>query len=80
MATKRFRNNAWAYTVGRKSVLPKPAHLTFKDEEEGDLYVAHNNLIALPRIHGNNTSKVQRLFSSSPIRNRCAWSASTCSR
>ena len=41
MATKRFRNNAWAYTVRRKSVLPKPVHLTFKDEEEGDLYVAH---------------------------------------
>jgi hypothetical protein len=41
MATKRFRNKAWAYTVRRKSVLPKPIHLTFKDEEEGDLYVAH---------------------------------------
>jgi hypothetical protein len=41
MATKRFRNNAWAYTVRRKSVLSKPVHLTFKDEEEGDLYVAH---------------------------------------
>ena len=41
MATKRRRNNAWAYTVRRKNLLPKPIHLTFKDEEEGDLYVAH---------------------------------------
>jgi hypothetical protein len=40
MATKPFGNKAWAYTVGRKSVLSKPIHLTFKDEEAGDLYVA----------------------------------------
>lgn len=41
MATKRFRNRSWAYTVRCKNLLPKPIYLTFKDEEEGDLYVAH---------------------------------------
>ena len=40
MATKRFRNNAWAYVIRRKNLLPKPVHLTFSDEDEGDAYVA----------------------------------------
>ena len=41
MATKRFRNNAWAYVIRRKNLLPKPVYLTFSDEAEGDAYVAH---------------------------------------
>lgn len=41
MATKRQRGNSFAYTIKRKGVLPKPVHLTFDDESEGDAYVAH---------------------------------------
>jgi len=40
MATKRQRNGAWAYTVRRGGLLPKPLYLTFDDEREGDAYVA----------------------------------------
>ena len=40
MATKRFRNNAWAYVIRRKNLLPKPVYLTFSEEAEGDAYVA----------------------------------------
>lgn len=42
MATKRKRSaGTWEYVVKRKGLLPKPLHLTFASEEEGDRYVAH---------------------------------------
>lgn len=41
MATKVRRGNSWAYTIKRKSLLPKPIYLTFDDEQEGDAYVLH---------------------------------------
>jgi len=40
MATKRQRNGAWAYTVRRAGLLPKPLYLTFDSEREGDAYIA----------------------------------------
>lgn len=39
MANKRRRGNAWAYTIRRAGLLPKPLYLTFDDEAEGDEYV-----------------------------------------
>lgn len=41
MAGKRKRGESWEYIVKRKGVLPKPLTLTFRDEAEGDAYVAH---------------------------------------
>jgi integrase len=41
MAAKRKRGSSWEYIVKRKGVLPKPISLTFRDEAEGDAYVAH---------------------------------------
>ncbi|PPC92873.1 MAG: integrase [Methylotenera sp.] len=41
MANKRLRGNTWHYIVRRKNLLPKPINLTFKNEIEGDAYVAH---------------------------------------
>lgn len=39
MATKRFKDGAWRYTVKRKNLLQKPIYLSFHDEAEGDRYV-----------------------------------------
>lgn len=42
MAWKRQRDNgSWEFQVKKKGLLPKPISLTFQDEAEGDLYVAH---------------------------------------
>jgi len=41
MAAKRKRGDSWEYAVKRKGVLHKPITLTFRDEAEGDAYVAH---------------------------------------
>lgn len=39
MASKRQRKNgSWEFTVKRSGVLPKPLHLTFDNEAEGDAY------------------------------------------
>lgn len=40
MATKRRRNDKWAYTIRRANLLPQPVYLTFDSEVEGDEYVA----------------------------------------
>ncbi len=40
MATKRRRGKTWQYIVKRSGLLPKPLHLTFDTEAEGDAYVA----------------------------------------
>lgn len=40
MASKRKRKDSWEYCIRRKHTLPKPIYLTFKDEAEGDAYVA----------------------------------------
>ncbi len=40
MATKRFKNNKWRYTVKRSKLLDKPINLSFENEAEGDAYVA----------------------------------------
>lgn len=40
MAMKRQRGDAWEYTFKRAGVLDKPLYLTFKSEEEGDLYAS----------------------------------------
>lgn len=40
MATKRFRRNRWEYRIRRIGLLPKPLYFAFKDEAEGDEYVA----------------------------------------
>jgi integrase len=37
---KRLRGKTWHYTVRRIKLLPKPIHLTFDSEAEGDAYVA----------------------------------------
>lgn len=41
MASKRSRGTSWEYIIKRKGLLPKPISLTFHDETEGDVYVAH---------------------------------------
>lgn len=41
MANKRLRGSTWHYTVRRIKLLPKPINLTFKNEVDGDAYVAH---------------------------------------
>lgn len=41
MAAKRQRGGSLEYIIKRKGVLPKPVSLSFKDEAEGDRYVAH---------------------------------------
>lgn len=41
MATKVKRGASWAYTIKRKSILPKPIYISFEDEAKGDAYVAH---------------------------------------
>lgn len=38
MATKRYKDGAWRFTVKRKKLLPKPIYLTFDSEKEGDAY------------------------------------------
>ena len=40
MAVKRRRGAGWQYVLKRKGLLPKPVYLTFRDEAEGDEYVA----------------------------------------
>ena len=40
MAMKRLRAGTWEYCVKRQGVLPRPVYLRFKDEAEGDAYVA----------------------------------------
>lgn len=45
MATSRFKNGKYRYTVRRKKLLPKPIYLSFENKQEGDAYVA--NLEAL---------------------------------
>lgn len=40
MATKRKRGETFFYTVKRAGLLPKPLNLSFRDEQEGDVYVA----------------------------------------
>jgi integrase len=40
MAAKRKRGDSWEYIVKRAKVLPKPITLTFRDEAQGDAYVA----------------------------------------
>lgn len=40
MATKRKRGETFFYTVKRAGLLPKPLNLSFRDEQEGDTYVA----------------------------------------
>ncbi|MGC8519136.1 MAG: site-specific integrase, partial [Steroidobacteraceae bacterium] len=37
---KRRRGAGWQYVLKRKGLLPKPVYLTFRDEVEGDEYVA----------------------------------------
>lgn len=39
MATKRRRGGTWSYVIKRQP-LPRPVYLSFKDEHEGDEYVA----------------------------------------
>jgi len=41
MASKRSRGASWEYIIKRKGLLPKPVSMTFRDEAEGDAYVAH---------------------------------------
>ena len=41
MATKVQKGASWAYTIKRKSLLPKPIYLTFDDEAQGDAYVSN---------------------------------------
>jgi integrase len=41
MATKRFKDGKWRYTVRRFKLLPKAIYLSFDSEKEGDEYVAH---------------------------------------
>lgn len=42
MASKRQRSNgSWEFVVKRHNLLPKPIHLTFADEAEGDAYCDH---------------------------------------
>lgn len=40
MATKRKRGDTFHYVIKRKGILPKPFHISFHDEAEGDSYVA----------------------------------------
>ena len=40
MAVKRRRGAGWQYVLKRKGLLPKPVYVTFRDEAEGDEYVA----------------------------------------
>lgn len=40
MATKRFKNGKFRYTVKNKKLLPKPIYLSFANENDGDAYVA----------------------------------------
>jgi hypothetical protein len=39
MATKRKRASSWKLVIRRKGLLPKPLHLKFASETEGDQYV-----------------------------------------
>lgn len=40
MAMKRRKAGAWEYCIKRQGLLPRPVYLRFKDEVEGDAYVA----------------------------------------
>lgn len=40
MATKIKRGKSWEYIVKRKALLPRPLSMTFRDENEGDTYIA----------------------------------------
>lgn len=40
MAFKRKRGPAWEYVIKNKKLLPKPITLNYRDEAEGDAYVA----------------------------------------
>ncbi len=40
MVMKRRKAGAWEYCIKRQGVLPRPVYLRFKDEAEGDAYVA----------------------------------------
>ncbi len=40
LATKIKRGNSWEYIVKRKALLPRPLSMTFRDEAEGDTYIA----------------------------------------
>ncbi|MDE3021155.1 MAG: site-specific integrase [Pseudomonadota bacterium] len=62
MATKRFRNNSWRYTVKNGKVLPRPLYLTFKDESEGDEYVARlENMLERGIVPDNLKENLTRL-------------------
>jgi integrase len=39
VATKRKRGNTWHYVIKRSKLLPRPIHLSFSDEGEGDSYI-----------------------------------------
>lgn len=39
MATKRWKNGKWEFTVRRAGLLPKPRSFRFADEDEGDRYI-----------------------------------------
>lgn len=40
MATCRFKNGKYRYTIKRKKLLPKPIYLSFEDKHKGDAYTS----------------------------------------
>lgn len=68
MATMRVRNGKFQYIVKRKKLLPKPVHLTFDSQSEGDAYVAEleslldRGIVPVELLPGNDEVKLHPLI------------------